>query len=310
MKRSKRGQRRSVVRNANYFIGEAVAGIMRNKVMSVSSIATIASCVFIVVFSICLVMNIDFVFRQIEGTAGVVVRVEKGLDGERLVVLRDKILEVEYVDPNNILFFTEDEEFEKAREMHGESYERFRGNHPFRAAFEVGLTDARQLPRVVEGLRLLAPYGAEEVQQPMDVLDIFIMVNNVIRIISIVIVLILAVLSVVIVMNTIKLTVSNRRNEILIMKYVGATDMFVRWPFIIEGILIGIMGAVIPLLTVGFTYSGAIRVIYNNFFFTELSISLRAPGEIFPWLAPCALLIGAGIGAAGSITSMKRYLQA
>jgi cell division transport system permease protein len=284
---------------------------MRNKLMSISSVATIASCVFIVVFSLCLALNINYIFRQLEDTTGIVVWVRDGLDRQQLDELRLKITEVEFVA--GAVFVSADEgltEFIKQQGPGGERFNRLRENNPIRDSFEIELTDARRMDAAVAGLELLAPYGAEDIRQPSDVLDIFIMVNNVIGVVSIVIILVLGVLSVIIVMNTIKLTVNNRRNEISIMKYVGATDMFVRWPFIIEGIIIGLLGAAIPVLIVGAAYNSVMNMISNGLSFIELLIALRAASDIFPILVPASLLIGAGIGATGSIVSMRRYLDA
>jgi cell division transport system permease protein len=311
MRHRKSQPRKSVIRNANYFIGEAVNSIMRNKLMSVSSVATIASCVFIVVFSLCLAVNIDYIFRQLEDTAGVVVFVKPELGPEEIEVLKQRILEVEFVA--GVKFSTADEEFEKFIERQGDGgrqHERLRDNNPFRPAFEVELTNTRQIDNVVYNLEQLYGYGAQDVRQPSDVFDFLIMVNNVIRVVGIVIVLVLGALSVVIVMNTIKLTVNNRRHEISIMKYVGATDMFVRWPFILEGIIIGLFGAAIPVVIVAAAYNRAVNMIIGSLSFVEFLFTLRAASDILPFLIPGALLIGAGIGAAGSIVSMRRYLRA
>ena len=300
-------KRKSTVRNINYFIGEAFSSIMRNKLMSVSSIATISSCVLIVVFSICLAVNVSFMFRQFEAATGVMVWVEDGLEREQVNQLRTRILDIEYVA--GAVYISADEGLEWMIEtQENPALARFFGNNPLRAAFEVELTDTRQMDYVVELLGHLQAYGAEDVSYLGDVLNIFVVINNVISVVSVVIIIVLGVLSVVIVMNTIKLTVNNRRNEISIMKYVGATDMFVRWPFVIEGILIGLFGAVIPVVVVGLLYNGAIEVIYSSLQFMEDFISLRTAGEIFPFLAPGALLIGAGIGFVGSVVSIRRYL--
>jgi len=271
--------------------------------------ATIASCVFIVVFSIAMVVNVSSMFRQLEATTGIMVWIDDGLEREQVNELRERILEIEHV--SRVTYVSADEGLEwMIEQQQNPALERFFANNPLRAGFEIELTDTRQTDYVVEQLELLRAYGAADVNYLGDVLDIFIMLSNVITVVSIIIVVVLGVLSVVIVMNTIKLTVNNRRNEISIMKYVGATDAFVRWPFIIEGIIIGLIGAVVPVAIVGLAYGGAIDMVYSSLQFMEDFIVLRTAGQVFPWLAPAALLIGAGIGFAGSVVSIRKYLKA
>jgi len=302
-------KRKSTIRNINYFIGEAFTSIWRNKLMSISSMATIASCVFIVVFSICLALNISHMFRQLEADTGVVVWIEDGMEREQVAELRAKILEIEYVSA--VTYVSAADGLEHMIQQQGnEDLRRFEDNNPLRAAFEVELTDTRQMDYVIAALGELDEYGAASVSYAGDVLSVFVAINNVITVVSVMIILVLGVLSVVIVMNTIKLTVNNRRNEISIMKYVGATDMFVRWPFIIEGILIGLIGAIVPVAIVGLLYNGAISAAYSTLQFMDGFITLRTAGQIFPFLAPAALLIGAGIGFAGSVVSIRKYLVA
>ena len=309
MRHRRNVKRKSTVRNINYFIGEAFTSIWRNKLMSISSMATIASCVFIVVFSIAMVVNVSSMFRQLEATTGIMVWIDDGLEREQVNELRERILEIEHV--SRVTYVSADEGLEwMIEQQQNPALERFFANNPLRAGFEIELTDTRQTDYVVEQLELLRAYGAADVNYLGDVLDIFIMLSNVITVVSIIIIVVLGVLSVVIVMNTIKLTVNNRRNEISIMKYVGATDAFVRWPFIIEGIIIGLIGAVVPVAIVGLAYGGAIDMVYSSLQFMEDFIVLRTAGQVFPWLAPAALLIGAGIGFAGSVVSIRKYLKA
>ena len=126
---------------------------------------------------------------------------------------------------------------------------------------------------------------------------------------SFVVMLILGVLAVVIITNTIKLTVNNRRNEIIIMKYVGATDWFIKWPFVIEGMLIGIVGAVIPLGIAWFSYDGLVDNVRYSEFAMFMQLPFRSASELFPIFAPVTVILGVGIGVLGSISAMRKYLS-
>ena len=117
-------------------------------------------------------------------------------------------------------------------------------------------------------------------------------------------------MSIILIMNTIKLTVTLRKNDIQIMKYIGATDSFVKTPFVVEGIFLGIIGTIIPLILVNFIYMG----IYNSVTGNELDalyslLSLLTPGQIMGVLIPLTLAIGVGIGTTGSVISVRKFMD-
>jgi len=109
-------------------------------------------------------------------------------------------------------------------------------------------------------------------------------------------------------MNTIKLTVFIRKNEINIMKYVGATDWFIRWPFVIEGIIIGFIGAVIPCIVCWLGYDGIAGFINGIPLLTSFA-QLKSASDIFYVIAPIGLLIGIALGSIGSISSLEKHLN-
>ena len=110
-------------------------------------------------------------------------------------------------------------------------------------------------------------------------------------------------------MNTIKLTVFIRKNEISIMKYVGATDWFIRWPFIIEGLLIGIIGAALPCIISWYSYDKMVDVIYDKAPIVKTLFRFVAGGDIFAAVVPICLLIGAMLGVLGSANAIRKYLN-
>ncbi len=148
----------------------------------------------------------------------------------------------------------------------------------------------------------------EKVKYDKESIDVIIGINNIIRIASIIIILFLGLVSVIIIMNTIKLTVNNRKIEINIMKYVGATDSFIRWPFIIEGMIIGLIGAAIPTALCWFSYGKAIDLINANIPALTSLVEFKSVYSVFAVLIPFSLVLGVIIGAIGSVTSIKRHL--
>ena len=134
-------------------------------------------------------------------------------------------------------------------------------------------------------------------------------IANGIKIVSIVVLSLLVIISIFIIANTIKLTVHARRKEISIMKYVGATDSFIRWPFIIEGIIIGIIAAIISLAVLGLAYNLIISKLGNSAVLAKIGMSLLSFADISTLLVIVYLVLGIGIGALGSTISMRKYLK-
>ena len=182
--------------------------------------------------------------------------------------------------------------------------------NPISHSFEISLEGIEYQKDVISELENLKNEGyLSNVRHAQSETEILLKINNVIKISGIIIIGVLSIISVVIIMNTIKISVYTRRNEINIMKYVGATDWFIRWPFIIEGILIGIIGAAIPMIISWPLYNRIIKAIYTTLPFIEKMVVFRYSSEIFSTLLPISFCSGALIGIIGSVTSIRKHLQ-
>ena len=151
--------------------------------------------------------------------------------------------------------------------------------------------------------------GIEKIRHSQKESDILLAVNNTVRISSIIIILILAIISVTIIVNTIKLTVYVRKTEINIMKYVGATDWFIRWPFVIEGIIIGIIGSIIPIVICIFGYSKVTSLMYEKMSFIRNYVEFKDTLSMFLAIAPVTVVLGILLGVIGSVNSIKKHLN-
>jgi len=152
--------------------------------------------------------------------------------------------------------------------------------------------------------------GISEVRHQQNVVDALVAVNRGVRVVSLIIIAVLLVISVVIIMNTIRLTVTNRKLEINIMKYVGATDKFIRWPFVIEGILIGLIGSAVPVLLCWVSYPQVTSALNRRLpAMLDGLISFIPAHAVFEGLFPVTLVLGAAVGAVGSITSVRKHLH-
>lgn len=151
--------------------------------------------------------------------------------------------------------------------------------------------------------------GIRKIRHSQKLADMLININNVLRIVSIVLILIMGIVSFSIIINTIKLTVFIRKNEINIMKYIGATDAFIRFPFVVEGLLIGLIGSFIPCVICWISYHNVVRIITEKIWVIQNMAVLKSSSSLFLTITPLTLVLGIFLGVFGSIMSIKRHLN-
>ena len=200
----------------------------------------------------------------------------------------------------------EDEAFLNLQENLGDNKGLMEGydlnNNPLPSSFIVKLKDpsaATEVTKAVEGMT-----GVESIGNQQEVIDTISKFVNIIQIVGIGLFIVFIGVSVFLIMNTIKLTVYSRRREVGIMKFVGATDWFIRWPFVIEGIVIGAIGSVASTILLYFTYSGVFNWIVNSMFI----VNLVAPQFVLTTLLGLFLIGGVIVGAIGSIFALRKFL--
>ena len=177
----------------------------------------------------------------------------------------------------------------------------------FPASFVVTLTDLNLSSEVQKEIMQLD--FVKKITSRDDTMKTLVTLGNGIRIASGIILLLLVLISIFIISNTIKLTVHSRRKEISIMKYVGATNSFIRWPFMIEGIIIGIFAAVLSTIFVGLSYNTIADKIMQSELSTMININLLGFRDMFQQVFIVYLMLGIGVGVIGSVFSMKKYLD-
>jgi len=160
---------------------------------------------------------------------------------------------------------------------------------------------------VENSLNGLRENGIETIQHGRQAANALMTINHIMRIISALVIIGLGVISIVIIFNTIRIAVNTRKVEISIMKYVGATDTFIRGPFIIEGLIIGVLGAVIPLAVVYALYDPVMELLLKSL--PVMDFVFRTQAYVFSLLTPLLFIVGALIGIIGSTISIRRYLN-
>ena len=297
-------------RTTGYYLREAVRNLTKNRLMAMASILTVASCIFIVAVFYCLVANIEYFLGQMEDSIGLTVFVDDALDPDDVMVLYEKIKEmphvaaVQYISKDETLnefvgtMFEGDEEILKSMAR----------DNPFRRSFYIEMSDLTYQNDVRHTLEGMSEEGIAKIRHADGVSDMMLSVSTAVRVICLSLILILAAISIVIIYNTIRITVSARKNEINIMKYVGATDWFIRWPFVLEGLLIGLLGGLLPAVCCWMGYNRVIVLIQDKL---PMNFVQFRPGyDIFAYLFPFAIILGIVIGVLGSGLSIRQYLKA
>lgn len=211
----------------------------------------------------------------------------------------------------SLMFKSKDEALEIYKESWGDEAYILEGlegldNNPLPDSYIIKLKNVEYADEVVDSIKNIS--GIEKINYHKDIIDKLMVFANYVRIGGIAIIAALILVSIFIISNTIKLTVTSRKREIGIMKFVGATNGYIRGPFIIEGIFFGILGALISIAIVYFGYEYFFELI-NEKLYSMISIVLVPPVSIFEDISIIFISIGAGIGALGSLISMKRFLN-
>jgi len=292
-----------------YLIGEGFRNVFKNKKSTIASLIIMFATMFVFGIFFIVEENVNHLTKTVEQQQGMSIFIYDTATEAQQNELATKIRNMQYV--NTVTFKSKEDALEEVKRMFKDkknlmsTYER---ENPFKASFVVTLTDLEKADEVQTQIENSSEIIANVVARS-DTMETLVKVADGIKIISIVILIILILISIFIITNTIKLTVHARRKEISIMKYVGATNSFIRWPFIVEGIIIGLISALITILIVGFIYNAVTQGIIETNTFQKLNLKLYTFRDLFKLLIMTYIGLGAGIGIVGSSISMRKYLE-
>ena len=290
-----------------YTFWQGIKNIFRNKLFSLASIATISSCLFLFGVFYSVLLNFQHIVKAAEEDVCVVVFFDPGISDKRIEEIGDMIRH--RAEVSEINFVSPDEAWENFKDKYlGEASEGFLENPLADSAkFDVYLNDVSMQSSLVTFIESID--GVREVKRSELTAVTLDGVNKLIGYVSLGIIVLLLAVSVFLISNTVTIGISVRSEEITIMKYVGATDYFTRAPFVIEGILIGLIGSVIPLGIIYFLYNRALEFISQKFNVLSSLLDFIAAEEIFHTLLPISILIGVGIGFFGSFVTVRKHLH-
>ena len=294
-----------------YQTKQGFKNIGRNKLFSLASVATMAACIFLFGLFFSVILNFNYIVKKAEEGVAITVFFEENLEDSKVEEIgdalrdRDDVLKVTYVSADEAWDTFKDEYFGESKDL----AEGFKDDNPLAGSdnYEVYMKDVESQKEVVkfaEGLD-----GVRKVNKSDVVAKTLSSVNKLILYVSAAIILILLIVTVFLISNTVTIGITVRKEEIAIMKYIGAKDGFVRAPFIIEGLVIGLIGAVIPLVILYFVYDKAVAYVMTKFSLLNNIIEFLPVTTVYRTLLPVGLILGVGIGFIGSAFTIRKHLR-
>ena len=293
-----------------YTLKQGIKNIKRNWMFSIASILTMAACIFLVGVFYSLVTNVDNIAQKVEQEVPVTVFFEEGTTEEQmqevgnLIQARPEVERVEFESAEQAWENFKDKYFQGSDAAEG-----FKDDNPLvnSSNYHVYLNQIEkqtELVNYIQGLEYVR--DVEQSEQAANTLGSF---NKLVSYASIVIIALLLIISIFLISNTISVGISVRKEEIGIMKYIGATDAFVRAPFLLEGMVLGVIGAAIPLIALYFLYNSVVEYILNKFSVLTGVVAFIPVWQIYQILLPIGLALGIGIGFIGSMMTTRKHLR-
>lgn len=290
-----------------YTIGQGFKNIFRNKWFSLASIATIGACLFLFGIFYSILMNFQHIVKTAEEGVSVTVFFNEGTNDTRIAEIGDMISK--RVEVSKVDFVSAQEAWESFRDDYlGEYSDGFTENPLANSAhYEIYLNDVSLQPALITYLESVE--DIRRINKSEVTANTLSGINSLIAYVSIGIIAILFAVSIFLISNTVTIGISVRKEEINIMKYIGATDFFVRSPFVIEGMLIGLIGSLLPLGIIYFIYNNVILYVTERFAMLAQLLNFLPIETIFNTLLPVSIVLGVGIGFLGSIVTVRKHLR-
>lgn len=292
--------------SVKYFIKDALKSITRNKTLSIASIATVAATLFILGVITLTMVNVNKGVAQLGSKVEVKVFLKDEITDEQKDSLKLTLEAIDGVKEVNIE--TKEQALEKVKEQLKDNAEvltaGFQEKNPFPGSFTVKVDKPEVVDAIVAGVK--DTEGIESIKDARDIIEKISKLTSSVKVVGAISFAVFILVSLFLIGNTIKITVYSRKREIGIMKYVGATDWFIRWPFIIEGVFLGIVGGIISAIVLSFAYGAIV-----NKMSADVLMGFSLVGVSYVWTVVIweFILAGIFIGTVGSIVSMRKFLK-
>lgn len=301
-----------MISNFFYSIRQGLKNIFRNRTFSLASIGTITSCLFLFGIFFCILVNFRSMMKTMETNVGVTLFFKEGVTEERIleikgtVELREEVAKVDYVSEEQAW-----EEFKVRYFPDGDMgiLTNLDEDNPLEgmANLEISLSNTSMQKELVAFLESLEE--VDHVNSLDSVADSFSDISKLVSYVAFGIIIILVFVAIFLISNTVRIGIAVRSEEIAIMKYIGATDFFVRGPFLVEGIVIGLIGSAVPVILLRFVYIEIVEFITQQFPVVNAFLTFASVTDIFKLLVPVSLAIGLGIGFIGSYITLRKHIR-
>lgn len=298
------------MRTFRYGLVQGIKNIWQNRLFSLAAIGTMVTCLFMLGLFYALVANFQNMVYHAESSVGLTVFFDQGIEEAQIASIGKKIRACKTVE--KVKYISAEKAWENfQQEMYGEEEleDTFGDDNPLKdsASFEVYLSDVSNQESITRFIQEID--GVRKVNGSSSVANGLSNFNMLVAYVSATIIILLLLVSAFLISTAVAMGIRVRKDEISIMQYIGATASFVRMPFLVEGILIGIVGAVIPLVLLRVMYEKMIQFLLTHFSVLSDWLAFVGPGEIFRRLVPLSLGVGIGIGFLGSMLSVRKHLQ-
>ena len=290
--------------DAGYYLSEGFRSIFTHGFMSFAAVCMIVACLLIMGSFTLLAVNLDQLLGSFEAENEFLAYIDENYTTEEAQALQTKIESIPNV--KQAIFVTREEALQEYKE--GRADNSLLDQMPasaLRDRYRIHVADIEQMSSTVEAVKGIE--GVANVRAAIDIANGFVLARNIATGVAVILVGILLIVSLFIISNTIRLATFYRREEIAIMKMCGATDAFIRWPFVVEGMILGLLGAVLAFMAQWGVYEVAVKLIVQN---NGLSPMVMLPyGEMAPNILGAFCVTGFVIGVGGSLLSIRKFLQ-
>lgn len=292
-----------MIRNFTYFFREALQSMARNRILSIATISTVAVCILILGVAVLMTINAGNMMTHLESDIEIMAYLDKELQSHQVGAIKAELEEIEGV--KSVQFRSKEEALEYLQESFARDeydLEATLGKNPLPDTYVVKADDPHQVPKIAAVIEKIA--GITGAKYGQGVVENLFSATRWIRIISMVFIGLLSLGAIFLIATTVRLAIFARRREIYLMKLIGSTDWFIRWPFFIEGIILGSLGAGIAILFLAAGYGSIISNVDNVLF-----LPLVTSSDMLLQLYITLVAVGGVLGVLGTLISVNRFLD-
>lgn len=300
------------INTLGYSVKQGLKNIQRNLLFSLASVGTIVACLFLFGMFYSIILNLEHEITSIENSLTISVFFEEGTSENQIMNIGEALKKLDNID--TIQYVSADKAWSNyIADMYDGDQEYvdsvFGEDNPLEnsSSYELTLKDISKQKKTVKEVQEIS--GVRRVNSSDGIAKSLNSLRNLLSYVSIGIIGILLFVSLFLISNTITIGISVRKEEIAIMKLIGAKDIFVRAPFLVEGIIIGLVGSVIPLGILYFMYNAMTEYLTGHFTVVANLVDFVSAGQVFKGMAPIAILLGTGVGFFGSLITTRKHLR-